>query len=212
MKKYFWLSLSLGIVLVLIQSLFITRTATTAGSTLKQSTQELALLSAHTTVQAVGQDNPLINLGNGRELLTSYHSSSAAQQTLEQNLARPTALASADFDEDGTADLIAGYAGPSSGILTIHRGNVDAVYPNSPEAKQRKAEGSFTEAPFIAPALVLELPEAPDFVATGDFDADGHWDVATAANAGNSLYLLSGDGTCLLTEIFNCRAVSPLCQ
>ena len=127
-------------------------------------------------------------------MFTSYRGSSDAQHALEQNLARPAALASADFDEDGTADLVAGYAGPSGGILTIHRGNVDAIYPNSPEAKQRKAEGAFAESPFIAPALALELPEAPDFVATGDFDADGHWDVAMAANAGNSIYLLSGDG------------------
>ncbi|MFN2511685.1 MAG: Calx-beta domain-containing protein [Pyrinomonadaceae bacterium] len=170
MKKYLiLLSLLFGILLVLIQSPFFTSTASTAGSTAKQPAQEL-------------------------DRLSPYLGSTTAQQTLEQNLARPTALAAADFDEDGTADLIAGYAGPSGGILTIHRGNVDAIYPNSPAAKQRKAAGSFTESPFIAPARVWELPEVPDFVATGDFDADGHWDVAMAANAGNSLYLLSGDG------------------
>ncbi|MBA2528043.1 MAG: hypothetical protein H0V18_20010 [Pyrinomonadaceae bacterium] len=195
MKKYIvLLSLSLGLVLILIQTVFLTRTASNAGPTPKQPPQKLARLGAHTTVQAVGQGNPLINLRSGRDLLTSYLGSSNAQLILEQNLARPTALASADFDEDGTADLIAGYAGPSGGILTMHRGNVDAIYPNSPEAKQRKAEGSFTESPFLASALVLELPEAPDFVATGDFDADGHWDLAMAANASKSLYLLAGDG------------------
>ncbi|MFN2511684.1 MAG: carboxypeptidase regulatory-like domain-containing protein [Pyrinomonadaceae bacterium] len=195
MKKYvFWPSLSLGIVLILIQSLLFTSTVSTAASAAKQPTQKLARLTPQITASAASQSNPLINLANGRELLTSYLGSSEAQFTVAQNLARPTALASADFDEDGTADLIAGYAGPSGGILTVHRGNVDAIYPNSPEAKQRKAEGSFTEAPFLAPALVLELPEVPDFVATGDFDADGHWDLAMAAKAGNSLYLLVGDG------------------
>jgi hypothetical protein len=194
MKKYILLSLLLGIVLVLIQSLFFVRPASTAASAPKQLNQKLARLSPQITVKAVGQGNPLINLGDGRELLTSYLGSTNAQHSLEQNVASPTALAAGDFNEDGTADLIAGYAGPSGSILTIHRGNVDAVYPNSPEAKQRKAEGAFTESPFIAPALVLELPEAPDFVATGDFDADGHWDLAMAAKASNSLYLLVGDG------------------
>ena len=195
MKKYIlWLSLSLGIGLVLIQSVFFTRSASTAGSTPTQPTHQLARLSTEVTVQAVGPANPLINPGSGRELLTSFRGSSDAQAALEQNLARPTVLAAADFDEDGTADLIAGYAGPSGGMLTIHRGNVDAVYPNSPEAQQRRVEHAFSESPFLAPALVLELPETPDFVATGDFDADGHWDVVMAANASKSLYLLSGDG------------------
>jgi hypothetical protein len=31
-------------------------------------------------------------------------------------------------------DLIGGYAVPSGGIITLHRGNVDSIYPNAPEA------------------------------------------------------------------------------
>ena len=194
MKKYVLASLSLAVLLILIQSVFFIRTASTAVSTAEKAPRKLARLSAQTTVQTEGQGSPLVNLGSGRSLLTSYYGSSNAQATLEQNLAQPTVLASADFDEDGTDDLIAGYVGPSGGLLTIHRGNVDAIYPNSPEAKQRKAKNSFTESPFLATALVLEVPEAPDFVAAGDFDADGHWDLTVAAKASNSLYQLSGDG------------------
>ncbi|MEP6901799.1 MAG: hypothetical protein ABJA66_08620 [Actinomycetota bacterium] len=54
------------------------------------------------------------------------------------------------------------------------RGNVDAVYPNSPEAKERKARGEFTDASFLGPTQLFVLPVTPDFLAAGDFDADGH--------------------------------------
>jgi hypothetical protein len=57
--------------------------------------------------------------------------------------ARPTTLASADFDEDGMPDLVVGYASESGGAVVLHRGNVDAVYPNTPEQRRRRAEGVF---------------------------------------------------------------------
>ncbi|HZI87169.1 MAG TPA: carboxypeptidase regulatory-like domain-containing protein, partial [Pyrinomonadaceae bacterium] len=195
MKKYIvLLPLLLGIGLILIQSDFFTRRAETAGLAPKHSVGKFARLGSQTIVQTAEYGQSVKNPRSGRELLTTYKGSSAAQLALEQDLARPTVLAQGDFDEDGTPDLIAGYAGPSGGILAFHRGNVDAMFPNSPEAKQRKAEGSFTEAPFLSSALALEVPESPDFAAAGDFDADGHWDFAFTAVSSNTLYLLSGHG------------------
>ena len=38
------------------------------------------------------------------------------------------------------------------------------------------------------------MPEQPDFLLTGDFDADGHLDVVAAHRGGNTLYLMRGDG------------------
>jgi len=38
------------------------------------------------------------------------------------------------------------------------------------------------------------LPESPDFLVAGDFDADGHWDIVTAQRGSNALYFLKGDG------------------
>lgn len=108
--------------------------------------------------------------------------------------ARARALASADFDEDGVPDLVTGYDTGSGGAVTIRRGNVDAIYPNAPEAQARRAAGTFTDAPFLAETTTAELPAAADFVAAGDFDADGHWDVATAARDGETLYWLRGTG------------------
>ncbi|MFY9556730.1 MAG: FG-GAP-like repeat-containing protein, partial [Blastocatellia bacterium] len=159
-----------------------------------QTTIEKAALSERVSVQAAGRGNPWINLSDGHELITSYLGPAELVQALERNEAQGLSLASADFDEDGVPDLISGYAGPQSGIVTLMRGNVDSIYPNAPQAKQRKAEGAFTDAPFLAPAFVFEVPEAADFIGTGDFDADGHWDVVAAARGGNDLWFFRGDG------------------
>lgn len=78
--------------------------------------------------------------------------------------------------------------------MTVYRGNIDAIYPNSPEAQLRKSTGQSTDAPFLSPARIFELPESPDFLSAGDFDADGHWDLAAGALGSTRLYLLRGDG------------------
>src|SRR5262249_50765307 len=44
-----------------------------------------------------------------------------------------------------------GYQAAGKGLLTIHRGNPDAIFANAPEAKRRKADGTFTEAAFLSP-------------------------------------------------------------
>jgi hypothetical protein len=113
---------------------------------------------------------------------------------LEQDQAKPLSLASADFDEDGTPDLVTGYSFDGRGIVSLMRGNVDAIYPNAPAAQQRRRNGTFTQAPFLSPAYVFSTPLAADFIAAGDFDGDSHWDVITAARNNAALYLLAGNG------------------
>src|SRR5207247_690913 len=90
--------------------------------------------------------------------------------------------------------LICGYGRPGGGIITLHCGNVDSIYQNSPEAQRRKSEGTFTDSAFLSLTRVFEAPIAADFVGAGDFDGDGHWDVVIAARGGKELYLLPGDG------------------
>lgn len=104
------------------------------------------------------------------------------------------ALASADFDEDGVPDLVAGSAAGDGGRLTLYRGNIDAIYPHSPEARARKERGEWTAAVFHRATGTLILTEGADFMGAGDFDADGHWDIVTASRGGNRLYWLRGDG------------------
>jgi beta-propeller repeat-containing protein/BACON domain-containing protein/all-beta uncharacterized protein/S-layer family protein len=146
------------------------------------------------SVRAASRGTTSINFSDGRDVLAGYVGPDELKQALEANRARPLSLCSADFDKDGVFDLVSGYAGPASGIITLHRGNVDSMYPNSPEAKQRRSEGAFTESPFLGPAQVFSVPEAADFLAAGDFDADGDSDVLAARRGGDKLYLLAGDG------------------
>ena len=99
----------------------------------------LARLSETISVHAAGRGNPTINLSDGHDLLTSYVGPKELRSVLEQNQAEPLSLASADFDEDGVPDLISGYTHNGRGIITLLRGNVDSIYPNAPEAQQRRA-------------------------------------------------------------------------
>src|SRR5438128_2703936 len=154
---------------------------------------ELARLSADVSVRAAGRGNPSISLSDGHDLLTSYIGPNELRQALEQNLAKPRSLATADFDEDGVPDLVSGYSYNGQGIVTLLRGNVDAIYPNAPEAQQRKANGTFTTAPFLSPARVFDAPVGAEFIGAGEFDADGHWDVVIGSRARNALYLFSGN-------------------
>jgi len=131
-----------------------------------------------------------------RAMRTSYRpDESGATQALLSGQARPTALATGDFDGDGVADLICGYAMTNEGLMTLHTGNIDAVFPHSPGARLRRQQGTFSEDPFLAHARVIELPVSPEFLAAGDFDGDDLWDVVVADDVRSGLYLLSGDGT-----------------
>jgi hypothetical protein len=122
------------------------------------------------TIHAAGRGNPRIKLDDGVEMPIDYSQVSAISHLSDQGQARPLALASADFDEDGTLDLIGGYGSTSGNFLTLLRGNVDSIYPNAPEAQQRRRIGSFTDAPFLSPARVFDAPTAADFIGAGDFD------------------------------------------
>lgn len=151
-------------------------------------------LSDNVSIQAAGRGNPWINMTDGHDLLTSYEGSDDLVRLMSQDGARPLSLATADFDEDGMPDLIAGYEGMQRGIIALHRGNVDSVYPNTAAAKKRKADGTFSDVPFLLPARVFEAAVRPEFIAAGDFDADGHEDLVIASRGDDSIYLLPGDG------------------
>src|SRR6266581_8959459 len=86
-----------------------------------------------------------------RDLSVSFSGPAADRQAFAARLGRPLALAAGDLDEDGVPDLIAGYDAVGVGILSVHLGNADAIYPNSPEARERRALGRFTDSPFLTP-------------------------------------------------------------
>ncbi|HET9787320.1 MAG TPA: VCBS repeat-containing protein, partial [Pyrinomonadaceae bacterium] len=136
----------------------------------------------------------LNGLRNNQELRPKDIGSEHLQGALGNNQAEPRSLAAADFDEDGVPDLVTGHVSGKKGIVSLRRGNIDSIYPNTPEANQRKLTGESSGAPFLSPAHLFETPFAPDFLGAGDFNADGHWDVVLAARGIGFLSVLSGDG------------------
>jgi hypothetical protein len=135
--------------------------------------------------RASDQGYPWIVSWERVELPTVYVSATGGLEMTGPKFVRPTALATADFDEDGMPDLVSGYAGSVGGFLSIHRGNEGFLWPyKKPLAR----------APFWPEARVFDLPEPPDLLGAGDFDADGHADVIAAARGGRMLYWLRGDG------------------
>src|ERR1044072_8606720 len=83
--------------------------------------QETYGLSDYASVRVSDRGNSRVNLSDGHDVLAAYSGDEEIKQALQQNLARPLAPCSADFDEDGVADLVVGYAIPEGGILTIYR-------------------------------------------------------------------------------------------
>lgn len=141
-----------------------------------------------TPVLAMGRGAPFMHLSDGRPVTTTFVGATELAAKLGDGLASPLALASADLDEDGVPDLICGHADGEHGFVSIQRGNVDALWPYGEALRNGKPQ------PFLPDARVFATSAAPDFLVAGDFDADGHWDIAVARRGDNALYFSRGDG------------------
>lgn len=172
---------------------------TNAASSMPRHTtrsEDRPVLSEYPTVQAKGNGNPWISVGDGHELVTGYTGSTEVKNQFASDQLRPLSLAAADLDEDGVPDLVSGLAtSDGKGIVAVYPGNVDAIYPNAPAARQRKLDGTFTDAPFLSPARLYDLPSAPDFLETGNFEGTKHMVVVAATRGSNLLSVMDGDGS-----------------
>jgi hypothetical protein len=137
-------------------------------------------VAPRTTQFQPGQPLPLQVSG---EIAGAFH----AQQP------RPLAMASADFDEDGVADLAIGYGLTKGGAIALMRGNLDAVAPESYQSWLDAGQGRYA-SPFLPKANTISVPEQPDFLRVADVNGDGHQDLVFAPRNGHALYVLLGDG------------------
>src|SRR5690349_8783317 len=109
--------------------------ATSARPATPRAPEELrGFLNNEVTARAAGRGNPWITLRDGHNITSEFSESSSAIDQLKENSVHPLSLGSADFDEDGMPDLVAGYGRPNGGLITIQRGDVDAVSPKTAEA------------------------------------------------------------------------------
>ncbi len=93
---------------------------------------------------------------------------------------KPVAMAMADVNGDGLADLIAPNLGSNNtSVLLGNRGGGFSPAPGSP----------------FAVGVPGEYGYLPDAVAVGDFNGDGKPDLAIANQANRMVWLLFGDGT-----------------
>lgn len=136
------------------------------------------------TVKAEKRGFPFVNFENGKELFSTNSIANSSSQA--------KVLASADFDSDGIADLV---NVDSTGRLKLYRGNAEY---RSADNKLSKQENRI--APFYPEAKSFSLNISPDYLETGDFNADGKKDILAAAKNDNNFKLLSGDGKGSFTE------------
>ena len=101
-------------------------------------------------------------------------------------------MASADFDRNGTPDVVAGYGFNGIGIITVQRGNPDAFAPTDDSVLVRMQQG-YNPASLLPNVDVISVPATPDFIVTGNFTNDSEKDIVFAARGGG-LYLMAGNG------------------
>ena len=132
-------------------------------------------------VHVKGLKSPHINFKDGVELSGPSTEGSAPA----------IALAAADFDSDGTPDLV---TADRNGQVRFSHGNADTIYPNTPAAKTHFASNGGELSPFQPASNRVLLSFAPDFFVAGDFNADGKSDILATSRGADSLFLLSGNG------------------
>ena len=120
--------------------------ALSAFGGLPAAARERAARAVRTPVTVAAREATRVPLQEMRELEVSF--GEAQEERMRESLA-PLSLASADFDEDGVPDLVAGYAMASQGVLTLWRGNEDSIHPNGLDAQRRRESGEFTDSPFL---------------------------------------------------------------
>ena len=148
--------------------------------------------SGEVTLRAENRGFPLINLRDGKNFEARLTATDPADgQSFAASSGQPRTMTDTDLNADGAADLIVGLASGSGGQLAIYQGSLDTLSATTPEIFEGMKEGRFP-APFLPEASLINLPVAPDFIGTGDFNRDGIKDIIAAGRGDDKAFLLIG--------------------
>ena len=138
---------------------------------------------------------PRPQFGQPRAVPTAaYDGLTGPAQLMASGAVQPLSLATEDFNEDGWPDLVAGYAiGSGDGVAVLYFGDRDAYAPEKPQTLAGIRQNRFP-IPFLPQARAFALPEAPDFLAAGDFSQSGNPGLLVGARGSEQLYIVPGDG------------------
>ncbi len=142
-------------------------------------------VAGRTVIEAADRGNNWIRFDDGVEIEPAANAKPTG---------RPLGIVRADFDNDGMPDLAVSSADGTTGAIRIFRGNLGAVFPYAPEAREAVAAGTPVGAPFLLPALDVATPVSPEHMIAGDFDGDGNADLAVAKSGDDTVYVLPGIG------------------
>src|SRR5688572_3800268 len=143
-----------------------------------------------TMVYAANRGGAYVNLQDGKALrISKYDGPQDAAEALKTGAAGARSLTRADFDGNGTPDVVAGYALNNTGLITVHQGNPEAYAPTDDSIYTRIQQG-YNPEPLLPQAKVYQLPEPVDFLAAGDFNRDSEKDILAGSRNG-SLFLLA---------------------
>lgn len=120
---------------------------------------------------------PWLNLGLIQPVGDALPASGIALDSLQA-----LSLAGVDLNGDIAPDLVVGYAATGGGLL--------AIYPGNPDRS--------AQTPFLPQASTLPLAHPPTWLGSGDFNADGNFDLVAASLGVPELALLPGNGSASL--------------
>jgi len=153
----------------------------------------ILILATFCCAQTSSATTPVVSHSHTNILSAQYVGPTGITQYLASGQAQPLSMTHADFYGDGNDSLAIGYGtADGSGVLSLRRAHANGMTPRT-DASSTVQVNSQSPSLFASTATVLALPTAPNFLATGQFL--GQIDLVTAAQGGNAIYVLAGDGT-----------------
>lgn len=135
-----------------------------------------------------------ICLQDGRDLPAPFPVKTAVGRIEGTDGRTPLSLAAGDFDGDLAIDLTIGFAcdDGKGGVIALQPG--DAAALSALPARRGILSGPPAASPFRAATTWVALEFRPDFLATGDFDNDGHRDLVATERGRAEAFVFPGDG------------------